>query len=68
MVSKLTTLFLGKPPRGSLPVFSAQSYMPVTDNLLLLNQQKRGKISMKKCAGCKNPFESTRIRGILTTD
>ena len=36
MVSYLTTLFLGKPPKGSLPVLSAHSF--ATN---FLNQQKR---------------------------
>ena len=40
MVSYLTTRFLAKRPGGSLPVLSAHS-LPVTDNLLFLNQRKR---------------------------
>ena len=36
----LVTLFMGKPPGGSLPVLSAH-FSPVTDNLLFLNQRKR---------------------------
>ena len=49
MVSYLTTLILGKPPRGSLPVFNAH-YLPVTDNLLFLNQRKREIFSTKEYA------------------
>ena len=39
MVNYFTTLFLGKPPKGSLPVFSAH-FSPLIDNLLFLNHQK----------------------------
>ena len=42
-VRSLTALFLGKSPVGSLLVSSAHSFLPVTDNLLFLNQRKRGK-------------------------
>ena len=39
MVNYLTTLFLGKPPDGSLTVFSAH-FSPVIDNLFFLNHRK----------------------------
>ena len=33
-------------------------HLPITDNLLFLNQQKRENFSMKECAGCKGrPLE-----------
>ena len=42
MVIYLTTLFLGKPPVGSLPVMIEDHILlSVTDNLLFLNQRKR---------------------------
>ena len=41
MVSYLTILVLGKPPVGSLPVFSAQpSFSPETDNNLLESAER----------------------------
>ena len=49
MISYLTTLFLSKPPGGSLPVFSAHSFT-LTDNL---NQWKREKILHEKLEGSK---------------
>ena len=51
MVSYLTSLFLGKPSGGSLPVISAHSF---ASNLYfaLLESAEEG-ISMKECAGCK---------------
>ena len=36
----LTTLFLSKPPRGSLPVLSIHSFA-INQQLLFLNQRKR---------------------------
>ena len=47
MVSYLTTLFLGKPLRGTLPLSSAH-FMPVTDNLLFLNQREKEIFFLRK--------------------
>ena len=47
IVSYLTTLFLGKPPGGNLPV-KGTVLLPVTDNLLFLNQQRREIIFPRK--------------------
>ena len=50
--SQLLTLFLCKPPRGSLPVFSTYT-LPGTDNLLFLNQWKREIFFHKRmCRNC----------------
>ena len=51
MVSYLTTLFLGKPPGGNLPVFSAHSFA-INSQLALLESVEEGNyFSMKECAG-----------------
>ena len=49
MVSFLTTLFLGKPPGSSLPVFSAHSLMLAS----LESGEEGNEFSMKKCATCE---------------
>ena len=55
MVSYLTILFLGKPHGGSLP-YLMPILLPVTDNLLFLNQRRRECFSTKECAGHKDQF------------
>ena len=59
-ISYLTTLFLGKPPGGSLPVFTAHFFTSkaVTDNLLFLIQLRREKFFTKECAGCEGRYHT----------
>ena len=57
MVSYLTTLFLGKPPRGSLPVFST-FLLPVTDNLLFIESPEEA----KKCSTKELPDARVDLR------
>ena len=42
MISYLTTLFLGKPPGGSLPVLSAHSFAS-NCQIALLESEEKGK-------------------------
>ena len=48
MVSYLTTLFLGKPPRGSLPVLSAHSFDSNQQLALLESAEEGNYLSMKE--------------------
>ena len=49
MVSYLTTLFLGKPPRGSLPVLSAHSFASNPQLALLESAEEGNYFSRKEC-------------------
>ena len=53
MVSFLTTLFLGKPPGGSLPVFSAHLFARNRQLALLQSVEEGNKFSTNECAECK---------------
>ena len=55
-VGYLPTLFLGKP---FVHEYLVPVLLPVTDNLLFLNQRKRGKVSTKDEPRC----EKTGLRG-----
>ena len=50
-VSYLTTLFLGKPPGGSLLVLSAHSFASNLQLALLESAEEENYFSTKECAG-----------------
>ena len=64
MISFLATLFLGKSPRDSLPVFSAHSFTNYL-NLLFLNQRKTEKFFANECAKYKADRPLTQARGLV---
>ena len=59
----LTTLFLGKPPGGRLPVLSAHSF--AIDNCFFFNQRERKNgcrnTFMKECARCGGQFRGQSL-------
>ena len=64
----MVTLFLSKPPRGSLPVFSAQSFAS-NCQLLFLNQGKGVIFSTTECAGLEDRSAAACLRSAQhTTD
>ena len=69
MVSDLTTLFLGKPLAGSLPVLSAHSFASNRQLALLESAEDGKKISTKqKCTGREDQSRDRCLRIGHTTD
>ena len=65
--SYFTSLFLGKPPGGSLPVLSAHSFAS-NRQLALLESAEEGKLFQERCAGREDRSRDRCLQSGHATD